>query len=184
MFALFLKDGLVYNVFWLYATEVLTLSDMKYNPHPISITKNSAPWAQDMVDIALILGKILLKDVNFKFKNLNIHSPLDIFEIVNPKSNFPRIPRSKAASNSARMNENQGYMNSMTSRVVAMFNNEYRFQSGSIGSPALSNVDVELGVPPNFNPNNEDYSKEDLNKQLESSIYDFIIRFESLYYNS
>jgi len=164
----------VYNVIWLYAKEILTLSDMKYNPQPISITKNSAPWASDMVDIALILGKILKKDATFKYKNLNIRSPLDLFEIINPSSNFPKIPKHKSLSSASNKNIDSPYNLSITSRVVAMFNNEYRFQSTD--NSTLSIVDVDLGVPPNFNPNNENFSIEDLNKQLENSIYDFIMR--------
>lgn len=165
----------VYNVFWLYSKEILTLSDMKYNPEPISITKNSSPWSNDMIDIALILGKILKKDVNFKFKNMYIRSPLELFKLINPSSNFPKVPKQMRSSNSEMRNGDSNYNVSITSRVVALFNNEYRFQSTNNSS--LSKVDVELGVPPDFNPNNENFSIEDLNKQLENSIYDFILRY-------
>ena len=166
---------LVYNVFWLYSKEILTLSDMKYNPDPISITKDSSPWSNDMIDIALILGKILKKDVNFKFKNMYIRSPLELFELINPSSNFPKVARQKRLSNPTMKNGDLNYNVSITSRVVALFNDEYRFQSTNNSS--FSKVDVELGVPPNFNPNNENFSIEDLNKQLENSIYDFIMRY-------
>ena len=127
-----------------------------------------------MIDIALILGKILKKDVNFKFKNMYIRSPLELFELINPSSTFPKIAKRKILSSSSIKNGDSSYNTSITSRVVAMFNDEYRFQSTN--NSTLSMVDVELGVPPNFNPNNENFSIEDLNKQLENSIYDFIMR--------
>ena len=150
---------------------------MKFNKNPISITKNSSPWANDMVDIALIIGKIMKKDINFKFQNLNIRNSLDLFRIINPNSNLGRITKTKIPSSNSKNNFSMNNL-PITSRVVALFNNEYRFISKN--SQSYTKIDVVSGVPPNFNPNNENYSFEDLNKQLENSIYDFIMRFKFL----
>lgn len=149
---------------------------MKFNKIPISIIKESAPWAKDMVDIAMLLGKIIAKNLDFKFKNMNIRSPLDLFLKINSEiiGNYEKISRKKIAQKSSK-NNNFPDINNITSRVVTLFNNEYRFVSQN--SESFKNIDVDLGVPPNFNPFNENYSMEDLNKQLESSIYDFIVRF-------
>ena len=148
---------------------------MKFNKQPLSITQNSAPWASDMVNIALILAQILKKNSNFKFKHNNIRSPLDLFLEINPLVNFKKISKFEKDVDRGAKKDNHNINNGITSRVVALFNNEYRFKSDN--QIYYTNVDVQLGVPPNFNPNNENLSKDELNKQLENSIYDFIIRY-------
>lgn len=127
-----------------------------------------------MVDIALILANILTKKTDFRFEMNSLRTPLDIFALVNPLSDFPKVSRNKGLTPGRNKKNDQDYTLSVASRVVALFGDQYRFLSG--GEPGMSNVDVELGVPPNFNPNDENFSSEDLNKQLENSIYDFILR--------
>lgn len=149
---------------------------MKYNKNPISFTKNSAPWDNDMLDIALLLAKILKRDINFEIKKLRLTSALDLFLKINPWKNFPKITRKIKPSSNSQQISNYPYNVNTTSRIIAYFNEKFRFESGETVSNVSLHNDVELGVPPNFNPNDENFSFDDLNKQLENSIYDFIIR--------
>lgn len=174
-FLLFFK---VYSIYWDYSKQLLTMSNMIFNRNPISVTKNSAPWSKDMLDIALILAKILTKNVDFRFKNARIYSPLELFFMVNPPSNFPKIPKKIQTASHSSNNENFPYNTSTTSRVVAYFNEKFRFNTlkNTQSTKSSTHADVELGVPPFFNPNDENFSYDDLNEQLKTSIYDFIIR--------
>lgn len=157
---------------------------MKYNKYPVSYTKNSAPWDNDMLDIALLLAKILKRDINFEIKKLRLTSALDLFLKINPWKQFPKVARKIKPSASSQANSNYPYNVNTTSRIVAYFNEKYRFETLRSDETEFNvslHNDIELGVPPNFNPNDENFSFDDLNKQLENSIYDFIIRFYYYY---
>ena len=107
------------------------------------------------------------EEIDLKTDN-TLNSPLDLFRLINKKVRFPKIPRSATPLPPSRP---------LSQNTLIIIQSSFLEVKESKEEPVSElNIDLDLGVPLGFNPEDENYDELTLNDLLKDSIYNLIFR--------
>ena len=111
--------------------------------------------------------KLLAQDEDIDLKTDNsLNSPLDLFRRINKKIKFPKVPKNTTPLTPSRP---------LSQNTLIIIQSSFLQLKQEAGFEL--NIDLDLGVPVGFNPEDENYDELTLNDMLKDSIYNLIFRF-------